>query len=162
MNGQIYIFSRPVRSGKTTELQQWLLHTPNVHGILTPIHERKRVMYLPGHNLTLDFETDDATSEPVIAVGRFLFLQSAFEAAQLVMQHARTDAAPWFIVDEAGKLEIEQDTGFEPALSALIKKYQQPATPGKLLLIIRDTLLEKAMHKYKLYGATVLNQLPLE
>jgi nucleoside-triphosphatase THEP1 len=162
MNQQIYIFSRPVGSGKTTALQEWLLQTPDVHGIITPLLEGKRVLHLLEQNITLDFETDADDKEPTIAVGRFHFLQLAFEAAQLVMQHARTDAAPWFIVDEAGKLETEQHSGFEPALSTLIKKYQQPGTPGKLLLVIRDTLLDKAIAKYQLQGAHLLNKLPYE
>lgn len=63
----------------------------------------------------------------------------------------------WVIVDEVGKLEIEQHTGIEPALSQIIDLYKVNAK-GSLLLVIRDYLLEQAIAHYKLNAVTILDK----
>ncbi len=61
--------------------------------------------------------------------------------------------------DEAGRLEVEQDSGWEPALTALIEDYKATRRQGTLLLVVRDSLVEKALEKWKLKGVPVLSSL---
>ena len=68
-------------------------------------------------------------------------------------------AAPpaWLLIDEVGKLETEQGEGLEPAVLQTIATYRQQKD-NRLLLVIRDTLLEQALRKYDLYGCNIINQ----
>ncbi len=83
-----------------------------------------------------------------IAKEYFRFSAAAFSVAKGIL-HTSAGKYDWLIVDEAGKLEVEQDKGLEPFLSQLIASYKQGGK-GKLILVVRDTLLDKAIEKYGL------------
>jgi len=104
------------------------------------------------HDLELD-ETADNT----IAVGRFYFDKNVFEKAQQILLNALQLRPEWLVIDEIGKLEIEQGLGLEPAVGRIINEYKH--TAKNLLLVIRDSLLSKAIDHYKLENAVVVNHL---
>lgn len=152
----IYIFSRQIRTGKTTELKEWIESNKNVAGILTPdVDGRRKLLDIKTgayHYLELN-ETIDNT----IAVGRFYFDKNVFEKAQQILLSALQLRPEWLVIDEIGKLEIEQALGLEPAVGRIINEYKHPAK--NLLLVIRDSLLSKAIDHYKLENAVVVNHL---
>ena len=154
-NKNIYIFSRPIRTGKTTALLDWLQKKEHVGGILTPDIDGKRKLYDISSKKIYDFQLDDDTEEEKVIVGKFIFSSAVFEKARDILSDIKEKN--WFVIDEIGKLETEQDRGFEPALSEAIKKFKQQNGNGKLLLVIRDTLLEQAIKKYELQAATVVH-----
>ena len=102
------------------------------------------------------FEVDQTYGADVIMVGKFLFAKTAFTKAQEIIEQAMNSDYSWTVVDEVGKLEIEQGEGFEPAILRLVKAFQA-GKKGKLLLVIRDTLLIKAMEKYELLGCKIMS-----
>ena len=156
-HNNIIIFSRPIRTGKTTELFQYIKNTKKVGGFLTPDVDRKRMLY----DIALDkynpFETDIIDKETTIQIGKFSFLQSTFEIGKEII--TRSNKQNTFIIDEVGKLEIEMNIGFEPAVKNIIDQYKTKNFQGNLLVVIRDTLLERAINKYRLDGVKVIGHL---
>lgn len=156
-HNNIIIFSRPIQSGKTTELFQYIKNTKNVGGFLTPDIEGKRKFYDIAADKYHLFETLEMDKETTLQIGRFSFLQSTFVTGKEIIN--RYDKQNTFIIDEVGKLEIEMNTGFEPAVKNIINEYKTNSHQGNLLLVIRDTLLEKAINKYKLDCVKVIDHL---
>lgn len=161
MNGQVYILSRGIRTGKTTLLYNWLLTHKNAAGMLTPDVHNIRMLYDIGKKQYHTFEVSETYGGEKIAIGRFLFAKEAFIRGRDILLDALQRPPEWLVIDEAGKLEIEQGEGLEPAVAQVVRAYQSGQVNGKLLLVIRDTLLQKAIDKYGLSGAHILtDQLP--
>jgi hypothetical protein len=160
-NHNIYVLSRTIRSGKTTQLQEWLKNHPDSAGILTPDIGGKRMVLNIAANTYHPFEVDQTYGADVVTIGHFLFAKKAFAMAQEILERSLLSSFEWTVIDEAGKLEIEQGEGLEPAVLRMVKAFQT-GQPGKLLLVVRDTLLGKAFEKYELQGCTIINtELPL-
>ena len=84
-NSNIYIFSAPVQSGKTTLLMNWVNTQQNICGILAPDVDGKRKVFDISTKTYFDFETNNTPqSEELISVGRFHFNKSAFAQAQRI------------------------------------------------------------------------------
>jgi nucleoside-triphosphatase THEP1 len=156
INSNIYLLTRPIRSGKTTQLQEWLKTHNDTTGILTPDIGGKRMIYDITRNKFHSFEVDQSYGADVIMIGKFLFAKTAFALAKEIIEQAITRNCDWTIIDEVGKLEIEQGEGFEPSILRLVKAFQA-GKEGKLLLVIRDSLLMKAMEKYELLGCKIMS-----
>ena len=156
MANNIFIFSRPIRTGKTTELMQWIAGKANVAGFLTPDVNEARMLYDIRKKAYFKMQLGESDDEESISVGRFLFSRKAFNTAKSILA---STAADWLIVDEAGKLEIEQHIGLEPELSNTINSFRIGIASGNLILVIRDTLVEKAVKKYDLGDARIVHSL---
>ena len=109
-------------------------------------------------NEILDFEVAENDSRETIVIGKFHFLEKTFQKAKTMMCDALTGSSKWLIIDEVGKLEVLQGKGFEPILTEVIDAYKSLKNK-KLLLIVRDSLLQEAINKYGLQDAIVVNDL---
>ncbi len=152
----IRILSRTVRSGKTSELQAFIKLQDSIAGFLTPDVDGRRMLYDIADDIFYPFETDESEQSPVLKVGRFCFLQEAFEKGKTIIKSSLNKE--WIIIDEVGKLEVEQNIGFEPAICELIG-YCKRHVEIKLILVIRDSLLQKAIEKYSLQEAEIIDHL---
>ncbi len=155
-SGNIIIFSRAIQSGKTTNLLQYIKNNGNTGGFLTPDVDGKRMLYDIAANKYYPFETTTDTS-PTQAIGKFSFLQSTFETGKEIISQWKKENI--FIIDEVGKLEIEMNMGFEPMIKKITDDFKSNYYNGTLLLVIRDTLFEKAINKYGLKDVKVINHL---
>lgn len=159
----VYILSGPVRSGKTTMLQQWLSQGVRAGGILCPDRGERRSLCLLGTPHCLELEPEDSRGKKTVPVGRFVFDAAVFETAR---EHLLLDAArdpDWLLADEVGKLELHRGEGLEPALTKVIRRYASGRQKGRLLLVIRDSLLEEAITRYGLQNSRIItstDQLP--
>lgn len=151
----IYIYCGPIRSGKTTRLQKWSSQQ-NVAGFLTPDQHNKRVLLELPSGIQHTFEVT-SPGPGIIQVGRFHFLESAFDKANEILKASFSSSAEWIIADEIGKLEVEQNLGLEPQFSSLIQQFQHFNSSKNLLLVIRETLLPQAIEKYHLHSAIIIN-----
>ena len=80
---------------------------------------------------------------------KFNFAAPAFASArQLLLEDSRQDF-DWVIVDEIGKLELKGE-GLEPAAAEVIEYYKTGRAKGRLLLVVRDELVEQAVKHYGL------------
>jgi nucleoside-triphosphatase THEP1 len=138
---RIYIFSRPIHSGKTSELLQWCNRQQNIAGILMPDIDGLRKILDLETNGVFDIECADAanTNEPLTSVGRFHFYTAAFEKANSILINALSKNPDWLVIDEAGKLELD-GKGFYRALKKATAFYSDPDTSGNLLITVRDSL----------------------
>jgi nucleoside-triphosphatase THEP1 len=150
---RIYILCGPVHSGKTTALASWLNRQEQVAGILTPDADGKRMLRDIATGKTLAFECADSDDAEVVSVGKYVFSKRVFDFAHKCLHDLNGKHEGWIVLDEIGKLELE-DRGFEPALSRLINEHRQRNT--KLMLIVRDYLLEQVIAKYNLDGASII------
>lgn len=151
---KIYIFTGAIHSGKTTTLQTWLRNKPlNVGGILAPDKDGKRRLYDIARDHHYDFEMNgDHPADDTLMAGKYSFSKKTFKIAQEIMLRTMKENPDWMIVDELGKLELE-DQGLEPALREVINFYKGPDAKGRLILVIRDHLRDNAVEKYGLNTA---------
>ncbi len=156
MESNIFILSQPIRSGKSTHLLKWIKTQQHIGGVLTPDIDSKRMLYAIS---TAEFFPLEVPADAIdqIQIGRFYFSTTTFEMAnELLLKEARENR-DLLIIDEVGKLEMENKSGFEPALSNIISLYRQQSGTSKLLLVVRDTLLNAAIEHYELADAEIVN-----
>ena len=156
----IYIFSRPIHSGKTTELLQWCDQQKNVAGILMPdIDGSRKILSLQTKEI-FDIECTDVinTKEPLTSVGRFHFYTTAFEKANLIIMQALNQNTDWLVIDEAGKLELE-GKGFYESIVKAVDHLQDEKTTSNLLITVRESLCEEVISFFKIKSARIIHQL---
>lgn len=156
----IIIFSRPVHSGKTTELRHWCNQQENIYGILMPdINGSRKILDLRTKDI-FDIECTDvsATDEHLTSVGKFHFYTAAFEKANLIISSAMACEPSWLVIDEAGKLELE-GRGFHNAIVNAVELYSGTKVPGNLILTVRDSLCADVIEFFKLKNYKVIHQL---
>lgn len=157
MSTNIFILSAPIRSGKTTALMEfWEMGTIDMDGFITPEIDELRKLILLDSEEELDFELEEISTEKFIQVGPFKFSQSVFIIAKSKIKSLIKSKAKLIIIDEIGRLEME-NLGFEPELTVYIEKFKSKNSNQILILVIRDSLLVKAIEKYKLEEAHVLS-----
>lgn len=154
MNNGIYILSLPIQSGKTTLLLQWLKTITHAAGFLSPDSNGNRYLLNIGTGESRRFQL--TAGEEGVKIGRFVFDPRVFEWGRQIILESLSQGNEWLIADEVGRLEMNQNQGWEPALKQVIAKYQLPSAGKKLLLVIRDYLLDEAVEKYHLQTAKVL------
>jgi len=83
----------------------------------------------------------------LLQVGRFSFYLEAFKQARMSLRRTFLRRPGWLIIDEIGPLELA-GRGFEPVVGRIIPWYQTQPHTEKLLLVIRDHLLESVLENY--------------
>lgn len=154
----IYIFSRPIHSGKTTELMQWCSKQKNMYGVLMPdINGSRKILDLHTKNV-FDIECTGSvhTDEPLTIIGRFRFYTASFDKANQVILDAIAQNPYWLIIDEAGKLEID-GKGLYPSILKAVEFYKN--NPSNLLITVRESLLADVITFFNLDGCKLIHQL---
>ncbi|MEO6252692.1 MAG: hypothetical protein ABIO79_05275 [Ferruginibacter sp.] len=156
----IYIFSRPIHSGKTSELLQWCNRQKNIHGILMPDINGSRKIFDIHTKAVSDIECTDftATTEPLTIVGRFHFYSAIFEKANSILMNALAHKPGWLVIDEAGKLELEERGLYNGILKA-VDHYNNEKTSGSLLITVRDSLCEEVISFFKIMNYRIIHTL---
>lgn len=162
----IILFSRPIRTGKTTELLHWCDQQKNIAGVAMPdIGGLRKIMDLRTHEL-IDAEVNDTTpgssthkqahysslithhSSPIIEIGKYRFYRSAFEKANKLLINTWSSKPGWLVIDELGKLELKGE-GFYPAAEQILSAtHQQPET--NILLVVREGLIDEIVNLFHL------------
>ncbi len=153
----ITIVTAPVHYGKTSILLNWIKTKEGVGGILTPdINGQRKLLRLRDGQLFAFQVTkeDNHLPEECIIVGKYLFSKEAFQRAKLILKEDFNAKLPYILVDELGKLEMA-DKGLEPIISELIQRIKEEEQI-KLIIVIRDYLLEDAIKKFNLEDASVI------
>ena len=156
----IFIFSRPVHSGKTTQLLHWCNQQKNIMGIAMPdIKGIRKIMDLHTKEV-FDIECTDVanTTEPLTSVGWFHFYTKAFEKANAIILQALSQNPYWLVIDEAGKLELD-GKGFYNSLTAAAVYYNNKKNNGNLLIIVRESLCTEIINFFNLRDCITIYQL---
>ena len=156
----IYIFSRPIHSGKTTELLHWCNQQKNIMGVAMPDINGSRKMLDLHTKEIFDIECVDIvnTTETLISVGRFHFYLSAFEKANSIILKSLLQKPDWLVIDEAGKLELD-GKGFYKALTEATSYYNNKKNSGNLLITVRDSLCADVINFFNLQNCRIIHQL---
>lgn len=157
MNNNIVILSQPVRTGKTSHLLRWIYASEcDIRGVLTPDFSGKRILVDSFSCNTYPFEIEDDSLS--FKIGNFKLSKVTFSVAENILSNAMVSNCDWIVIDEIGKLELFQNTGFEPCASKIIAHYLKTDTAGKkLLIVVRDSLLREAISHYKLQNVRVIS-----
>lgn len=144
----IFILTAPVQSGKTTSLLKWSAQRNDVQGILTPVIADKRVFL----NVATkeQFAMEATGEEEVMTVGKFVFSKTAFDKATQVIRDA-VDKEGWLVIDEIGPLELRGE-GFCDVFKEVLTKRKK-----KLLLVIREGIVNKVIEKFSVIGSEIIN-----
>ena len=153
----IFIFSRPIHSGKTTELLDWCSRQQNIAGVLMPDIDENRKIFDITTKEVITIECADAanTNEPLTTVGRFHFYTSVFEKANSILINAIAREPRWLVIDEAGKLELE-GRGFHKSIIRAVEIYSNNKKPGNLLITVRDSLCEAVISFFNIKNCRVI------
>ena len=142
----IYILSQAIQSGKTTTIMEAVSQSHSIGGFLSPTVDSLRQLYDINNKVSIDFEKAEPDST-TIRVGRFSFIKESFStAADWVIEHYSNPNINCIIIDEIGKLEL-QNEGFDEFTKQLL---QLDWTTKDCVLIIRDFLLDDVIVKYKM------------
>jgi hypothetical protein len=131
---RLTLFSRPINSGKTTELLSWCGTQEKAGGILMPDRDGKRCMHdiASGEEWAAQCDDPNTAANGLLTIGRFAFYK---------------------VIDETGKLELAQK-GFYTSLIETLDKEPVP----HLLLVVRDTLLEETITFFQLKAYRVVSR----
>jgi nucleoside-triphosphatase THEP1 len=152
----IHILSEPVHSGKSTLLMNWCGKQQSVAGVLMPDVDGSRKLYDIAAKKYYDFQVKDKQANSTIDICKWSFDESVFKLGKDILLRAAKQKPEWLILDEVGKLEMNKNTGFEPAVKELIDIYKHETGNAKLLLVIRDYMLEQSFTHYGLDQNMVL------
>ncbi len=156
----IYIFSRPVHSGKTTELVQWCSQQKSIAGILMPDIEGSRKILDLYTKEVFDIECTEVanTKERLTSVGRFHFYTAAFDKANAIVLAALSRAPDWLAIDEVGKLELE-GKGFYESIVKSVELYNDGQFAGNLLFTVRESLFSEVVLFFNMKDIHVIHHL---
>lgn len=149
---QIYIYSGPVHSGKTTRLIEWAEQQNNIDGILAPMQQGKRCLKrIAGNEIRL-LEVDVSRTNPmeIYTIGKFSFSKSVFQWAAVTLQEAIKQPLNWLVIDEIGFLELD-GLGLEPAVKIALES-NRSIRPKNILIVVREKLVGKIITHYGLQG----------
>ncbi|MBS4042280.1 MAG: hypothetical protein KGZ59_00490 [Chitinophagaceae bacterium] len=138
----IIIFSKPIHSGKTTELLNWVKGEKECYGVLMP--ELKSRKYFYNINDETYFEADiinkETSSIKTQIIGKYCFNDASFKKANQIIIEAFQQEKSFIVIDEIGKLELRQE-GFFECLQTIFQSSSKKNL--SLLLVVRDTLLDE-------------------
>jgi|GEM_PF-455846 len=160
-NKNIIVLTGAIQTGKSTAVLDWAKDKVSIVGFLSlEIDGMRKLLSLENGDYH-EFQIPQKQTTEDVSVGKFIFSGNSFNWAKKCILSAIDNAYQYFLADELGKLEM-MDIGLQPALGKLIKHYQSihhvDTSNGKLILIIRDTLLDDAIEKFELKGCKIIKK----
>jgi len=131
---------------------RWIAGRQGIDGILSPVMDGRRYMQQISNNEIHLLEVDGLSNHSKVqTIGRYRFDQNVFAWAQMILRSCIEKSLEWLIIDEIGPLEL-QGNGLEPAVGQIINIARNNDRP-KLLLVIRENLLQDALRHFDLTAA---------
>lgn len=148
----IYLFTAPIRTGKTTQLMAWAKDRQDVGGFFSPDAGGHRVICRPQSIENHEpFEVKIPDGIDVQTIGKFHFLESAFaKAKKWTIEDLENPEIKWIIIDELGKLELKE-RGFHELMKTI-----KANSHKNYLIIVRKSLLEEITSFYRLTHALII------
>lgn len=148
----IYMLSAAIQSGKTTSLINWSAKRDDVHGILTPEINGKRVFM--NAKTREQFSMEATGDEETLNVGRFIFSKAGFnKAIQIIRDEINKEG--WLVIDEIGPMELKGG-GFSDVLKEVLS-----ARKEKIILVVREGMADKVKDHFKISKAEIIKEIAL-
>jgi nucleoside-triphosphatase THEP1 len=149
----VIIFSAPVHSGKTTTLMNWCRNKNNVGGLLMPDVNGTRKFLNIETKEVFDAECtkQDQCTEKLVSIGQYNFYETAFAKANNILLNI-SPSIKHIIIDEIGKLELQQKGLYEGTTHLLSKSNQC------LILVVRDSLVEAVATAFNLNNYSLIHK----
>ena len=147
MNKKIYIVTGNIKAGKTTFVEKWIKSKTNVAGIIQPVINGERFIKNISSNNYKKLTTDVINST-TIKIGKYLFDNETFNWAKDQLNEGVKTKPEWLIIDEFGILELD-GKGLEPEFTNILNRIKNQ-DHTKLLVVVREYLLDQFWDKYKL------------
>ncbi len=144
---QINIITGNIRAGKTTFLENYLLSLKFAEGVLQPTVDNQR-FFRDIKSKTQKTITTKQNSKDSFKIGKFTFSLEAFVWAKEKLSEALEGGAEIIVVDEYGPLEFSGN-GLEPIVTKIILNVKESSN-RKIIIIVKETLLEKFLTKFQL------------
>lgn len=156
----IYLYTAPIKTGKTTALLNWVKDRKDVGGILAPDIDELRYIYRLRDRSMHDYQVKQAQlidiPEPdILNICKFNFLRSSFELAKSIIKEDVQTNINYVVIDEVGKLELK-DEGLQPIVAEVIDLCSRNQSDSNLIIVIRDTLLFDVVMHFDLEGYKVI------
>ena len=149
-NCNTIILSGAVGSGKSTALMEWIKNNAAC-GFITPTIDSKKMLYNIFNAAYYDYEIEEGKKDS-ISIGKYLLSRTAFVIADKIIDAAIASACDCFVLDELGKLELNEEGHYRGILKLL------HLFKGTLLLVVREQLVNEAIHKFQLEDCIILNK----
>ena len=153
----LYIISDSVGSGKSTYLREQVSADPNMYsGVITLVRDGKRFLYIieSGELIRLEYSPQIDKDEPLLEVGRYVFLESVFTMANEILMKSTERGNRIHILDEIGPLEL-MGKGFYNSLKHLCQLNNE-LRPFSVL-VIRENLLHDVISFFNLSPYKILS-----
>lgn len=150
---EVYILTAPIQSGKTSSLVSWSETRDDVYGIMTPVADGKRI-FMNAHSRQVFLMEAKKDETEVFTVGRFIFSKTNFTKAIRILREEMYRKG-WLVIDEIGPLELDGG-GFCEVLKEILAVRE-----GKILLVVRETLLEKVKEYFRIGEAQLITDVTL-
>jgi hypothetical protein len=155
----LYLFSRPIRTGKTTELLRYCQQNPQSQALLMPdLPEGRHFLFYP-ENQTFPAFFQEGEKAEKIEIGRFSFSAFAFERANKFLEKQAKNLPALFAIDELGKLEIKGKGLFRGIQACLAAQQKQSKESTDLILVVREELAEIAKAVFQIQDALCISDL---
>ncbi len=153
---QVLILCDQIQTGKTSAINESLPFLKPCMGFICPDIDGSRKMVDVQSMKIHDFQIKKPIYSGDVQIGKFTFLGAAFKMAQNILSSIPSNFTGYVIIDEVGKLELK-GSGLEPVLSNFLKVSADK--PYKIVLVVRDYLLDEVIAKYELKNIKILNPL---
>ncbi len=156
----IIIFSKPIHSGKTTELMHWSKMQKSCSGILMPDVDGLRKMYDIANQSYFDAECKKPliANEELLVIGKYSFYQSAFDKANQIIEEAFLLNPEFIVIDEVGILEINQKA-FYTSVKKLIDISNTNSADSTVILAIRDIFVAEVVADFNILNYKIVDSL---
>jgi len=151
---RVYLLSGPVRTGKTTRIQEWCKQRNaerpgSVRGVLAPVVDGHRhlVSIQSGEARDLELIRGGTPKEPI---GRFVFNGAVFEWARGELLSASQSTARWIVIDEIGPLELA-GRGLEPSVTRVL---QSNTGAKNVVIVVREQLASAVVAHFRILDST--------
>jgi len=145
---KLFIYTGPVRSGKSSRLLSFVQNKKDVCGILSPVIDGKKYLYDISSRERRLLEADSQDKEAdIAAIGKYKFKKKVFDWGRDVLKKASTQNHTYLIIDEIGQLEFK-GKGFSPTVDVIL--INNNSSIPQIIVVVRDRLVNQFLEHYKL------------
>jgi len=150
----INIYTGPIGSGKTTQLERWMLERKDVCGILMPVIKGVRHIYSisSGKYFRVEAGADDPEEE-VIRIRKFRFSKKVFKLANFEIEESLKSDCKIIVVDEIGPLELN-GSGFYSSFRKIVDSGNRD-----ILAVVREGLVEDVVSFFNIKSFEIITDL---